>query len=312
MDTKAPPTISRRHCPALRASLSPGSTKTGAAPHSVASTASRFQASWNAIKGPGHSPEWCSGVESRAWLGAPPASTPQSGLSGLAGSSAWASSSSADSPSSGEAAEVRLSGRVSWGRWSGWAWAPGLSGKETSNSDPDQVASPETNPVELRRPTEPGQSPHWPPAPAPRVDGMGAPAYKCLDVAALPHRPASNWLRDSGPPSPQPRVPPRGAGHSPPRSWEPLLEQTSSSPEAETAEGVSSAEEGSPGQTLALLLSKRERPDTSRKPGGRHTILLVQNPDCWKASASGSLCPVSGESGLAWGNLSCLWSPSQP
>ena len=32
-------------------------------------------------------------------------------------------------------------------------------------------------------------------------------------------------------------------------------------------------EEGRPGQTLVLLLSRRERPDTSRKPVGRHTIL---------------------------------------
>lgn len=63
------------------------------------------------------------------------------------------------------------------------------------------------------------------------------------------------------------------AGHSPPRSREPLLEQTSSGPEAETAVEVSSVEEGSPDQALALLLSKREMPDTSRKPRGRCTVL---------------------------------------
>lgn len=56
-----------------------------------------------------------SGGESWAWLATPSASASKSGLSVRAGSSssACASSSSADSPSSGEAVEVRLSGRVS-------------------------------------------------------------------------------------------------------------------------------------------------------------------------------------------------------
>lgn len=57
----------------------------------------------------------------------------------------------------------------------------------------------------------------------------------------------------------------------------------SSGPEAETAVEVSSVEvssveEGRLGQTLALLLSKREMPDTSRKPRGRGTVLCQHRP----------------------------------
>lgn len=91
---------------------------------------------------PSHSPG-CALRPTWAGLASPSVSALRSRLSVSAGSSVCASNSSADSPSSGEAAEVRPSGRVSWGRWSAWAWAPGLSGNEISNSDPDHVASPE-------------------------------------------------------------------------------------------------------------------------------------------------------------------------
>lgn len=47
----------------------------------------------------------------------------------------------------------------------------------------------------------------------------------------------------------------------------------SSRPEVETAVELSSVDGGRLGQTLALVLSRREMPDTSRKPRERGTVL---------------------------------------
>lgn len=66
-------------------------------------------------------------------------------------------------------------------------------------------------------------------------------------------------------------------GHSPPRSCELLLEPMSSGPEAERAVEVSTVEDDRLGHTLVLLLSRRDIPDTSRKPGEESSSVLCSH-----------------------------------
>lgn len=69
----------------------------------------------------------------------------------------------------------------------------------------------------------------------------------------------------------------------------------SSGPEVETAVEVSSVEEGRLGHILALLLSKREIPDTSRKPrGGWCSSLPASNLTAGKQHPGFNLPRASG------------------
>ena len=56
---------------------------------------------------------------------------------------------------------------------------------------------------------------------------------------------------------------------------------------------ISSVEEGRLGQTLALLLSKREIPDTSRKPRGRVHVFTSTKPSLLEGRYPGLTEPRS-------------------
>lgn len=57
-------------------------------------------------------------------------------------------------------------------------------------------------------------------------------------------------------------------------------------------------DEGRLGQTLALLLSKREMPDTSRKPRGRSAVLCQHKIlNAGMPVPCAHFCPVPGASG---------------